>query len=47
MHFCDDVDKVFTTKEIEKDPLYKVSQIDKSVFQPVKKIEVEFTPEEE
>ena len=45
MTFCDDVDAVFTTKEIEKDPLCKVSQIDKSVFQPIKQIEVQFTPE--
>ena len=27
MNFCDDVDNVFTKKELEKDPIHRVSQI--------------------
>jgi len=27
MDFCEDVDKVFTIKELEKDPLQRVLQI--------------------
>ena len=32
MDFCEDVDKVFTIKELEKDPLCRVGQIESSVF---------------
>lgn len=32
MDFCDDVDLIFTKKGIDKDPLYKVPQIDKSII---------------
>lgn len=32
MDFCDDVDVIFTKKWIDKDPLYKVPQIDKSII---------------
>lgn len=45
MDFCDDVDLVFTKKELEKDPLHRVPQIDKSVFEPVNRLTVQFSPE--
>ena len=31
MDFCEDVDTIFTTKGIDKNPEYKVPQIDKSI----------------
>lgn len=31
MDFCDDIDTIFTKKGIDKDPLYRVPQIDKSI----------------
>ena len=40
MDFCEDVDAIFTTKGIEKDPLCKVSQIDKSIVEPIKHVPV-------
>jgi hypothetical protein len=43
MDFCDDVDTIFTKKGIDKDPLYKVPQIDKSIVEPIKYIPVQFT----
>jgi hypothetical protein len=43
MDFCDDVDAIFTKKGIDKDPLYKVPQIDKSIVEPIKYIPVQFT----
>lgn len=46
MDFCEDVDKVFTLKELEKDPLCRVGQIEKTVFEPVKHSALNFTPEE-
>lgn len=46
MDFCEDVDKVFTLKELEKDPLKKVDQIEKTVFEPVKHSALSFTREE-
>lgn len=46
MDFCEDVDQVFTTKGLDKDPLFRVTQIDKTVFEPVKHIAIKFTPEE-
>ena len=46
MNFCDDVDNVFTKKELEKDPIHRVSQIEKSVFEPVRHSALDFTPEE-
>ena len=46
MDFCEDVDTIFTTKGIDKDPLYKVPQIDKSIIEPIKNVPVEFTEEE-
>jgi hypothetical protein len=46
MDFCEDIDLVFTKKGLDKDPLCKVSQIDKSVFEPVKCISIKFTAEE-
>jgi len=45
MDFCEDVDKIFTIKELEKDPLCKVSQIEKTVFEPIKHSALTFTPE--
>jgi len=32
MDFCDDVDLIFTKKGIDKDPLFKVPQIDKTII---------------
>ena len=46
MDFCDDVDTIFTKKGIDKDPLYKVPQIDKTIIEPIKSIAVKFTPQE-
>lgn len=46
MDFCEDVDKVFTIKELEKDPLCRVAQIEKSIFEPVKHSALSFTPQE-
>lgn len=46
MDFCEDVDLVFTRKGLDKDPLHRVPQIDKTVFEPVKHIAIVFTPEE-
>jgi hypothetical protein len=46
MDFCEDIDTVFTVKGLDKNPLLKVNQIDKTVFEPVKHIEIAFTPEE-
>ena len=46
MNFCEDIDKVWTLKELEKDPLCRVGQIDKTVFEPVKHSALSFTPEE-
>jgi Ca2+-binding EF-hand superfamily protein len=46
MDFCEDIDKVFTLKELEKDPLRRVDQIEKTVFEPVKHSALSFTPEE-
>ena len=40
MDFCEDVDAIFTTKGIDKDPLCKVSQIDKSIVEPIKHVPV-------
>lgn len=46
MDFCEDVDKVFTLKELEKDPLCRVGQIEKTVFEPVRHSALNFSPEE-
>lgn len=46
MDFCDDVDLIFTRKWIDKDPLFKVPQIDKSIIEPIKSVPVQFTTEE-
>jgi Ca2+-binding EF-hand superfamily protein len=46
MDFCDDVDAIFTTKGIDKDPLHKVPQIDRTIIEPIKSVPVEFTEEE-
>lgn len=46
MDFCEDVDTIFTTKGIDKNPLYKVPQIDRSIVEPIKSVAVEFTEEE-
>lgn len=43
MDFCEAVDIVFTKKGLDKDPLCRVEQIDKRVFEPVKHIEIQFT----
>lgn len=43
MDFCDDVDAIFTTKGIDKDPLHKVPQIDRTIIEPIKSVAVEFT----
>ncbi len=43
MDFCEDIDTVFTIKGLDKNPLLKVTQIDKTVFEPVKHIEISFT----
>jgi hypothetical protein len=32
MDFCEDIDKTFTIKELEKDPLCRVGQIEPTVF---------------
>lgn len=45
MDFCEDIDKVFTLKELEKDPLCRVGQIEKSVFEPIRHSALSFTPE--
>jgi hypothetical protein len=45
MDFCDDVDVIFTKKGIDKDPLFKVQQIDKTIVEPIKYVPVNFTPE--
>jgi hypothetical protein len=47
MDFCEDVDKVFTIKELEKDPLCRVGQIEPTVFEPIKHSALNFTPAEE
>ena len=46
MNFCDDVDAIFTTKGIEKDPLHHVPQIDKTIIEPIKSVPLDFTEEE-
>ena len=46
MNFCEDVDTIFTTKGIDKNPQYKVPQIDRSIIEPIKNVPVEFTEEE-
>lgn len=43
MDFCEDIDTVFTLKGLDKNPLQKVPQIDKTVFEPIKHIEIQFT----
>lgn len=43
MDFCDDVDTIFTKKGIDKDPLYRVPQIDKTIIEPIKSVPVHFT----
>lgn len=43
MDFCEDIDTVFTLKGLDKNPLQKVPQIDKTVFEPIKHIEIHFT----
>lgn len=47
MDFCEDIDKTFTIKELEKDPLCRVGQIEPSVFEPIKHSALSFTPSEE
>lgn len=47
MDFCEDVDLVFTKKWLDKDPLHRVPQITKEVFEPVKHIQIVFTPQEQ
>ena len=47
MDFCDDVDVIFTKKGIDKDPVYRVPQIDRSIIEPIKSIPVNFTPAEQ
>lgn len=43
MDFCEDIDTVFTKKGLDKNPQYRVAQIDKTVFEPVKHIQINFT----
>lgn len=43
MTFCDDVDEIFTKKGIDKDPVYRVPQIDRSIIEPIKSVPVNFT----
>lgn len=45
MNFCEDVDEIFTKKGIDKNPTYKVPQIDKTIIEPIKSVPVQFTPE--
>ena len=47
MSFCDDVDEIFTKKGIDKDPVYRVPQIDRTIIEPIKSVPVNFTPEEQ
>ena len=46
MDFCDDVDTIFTKKGIDKDPLYRVPQIDRTIIEPIKHVPVDFNQEE-
>lgn len=41
------MDTIFTKKGIDKDPLYKVPQIDRSIIEPIKSVPVQFTADEE
>ena len=45
MDFCEDVDVIFTKKGIDKDPVYRVPQIDRTIIEPIKSVPVSFTPE--
>ena len=43
MDFCEDVDVIFTKKGIDKDPVYRVPQIDRTIIEPIKSVPVAFT----
>lgn len=47
MDFCDDIDLVWTTKGIDKDPLYKVQPYDISLTIPARRVYLELTAAEE
>ncbi len=38
MNFCDDIDLVWTTKGIDKDPLYKVPPYDVALTLPARRL---------
>ncbi len=47
MDFCDDIDLVFTKKGLDRDPLHRVKEIDKSVFEPIRQKAMKFTAEDD
>jgi hypothetical protein len=43
MNFCDDIDLVWTTKGIDKDPLYKVAPYDTALTIPARRTYIELS----
>lgn len=46
MNFCDDIDLVWTTKGIDKDPLYKVTPYDVNLTLPARRLHLDLSPTE-
>jgi hypothetical protein len=44
MDFCDDIDLVWTTKGIDKDPLYRVPSYDTALTLPARRVFLDLTP---
>lgn len=47
MNFCDDIDLVWTTKGIDKDPLYRVPSYDVALTLPARRVYLELNQTEE
>lgn len=47
MNFCDDIDLVWTTKGIDKDPLYKVVPYDVNLTLPARRLHLDLSATEE
>lgn len=43
MDFCDDIDLVWTTKGIDKDPLYKVAPYETALTLPARRLYLDLT----
>lgn len=46
MNFCDDIDLVWTTKGIDKDPLYRVPSYDVALTLPARRVYLEISANE-